>query len=54
MPVPFDTVEIKNGQIFIIKLERIESASVLSCLRQIFTCNDFGIGCIYIHRNPTL
>lgn len=32
MPVPFDTVEIENGQIFIIKLERIESASVLSCL----------------------
>ncbi len=51
MPVPFDTVEIKNCQIFIIKLERIEIAPVLNCLHQIFICNDFSVGCIYIHRN---
>ena len=54
MPVPLDTVKIKQREVIIVKLERIASVSMLYHFHHILVCHNLIVGCIKIHTRFSL
>ena len=54
MPVPFDTVKIKQREVIIVKLKRIASIPMLYHFHHILVCHNLIIGCIKVHARFSL
>ena len=54
MPVPFDTVKIKQREVIIVKLKRIVSVPMLYHFHHILVCHNLVVECIKIHARFSL